>query len=373
MQWGKSVASGNALSEINERVHLNDLNLVKNFLMQVQKMQPVSGKKLVKKLQVPPSVIAKLKKECWKKSLITENDAGISLSEKGKQLVESELGTTLNESLLCETCNGKTIVLNEKLLKAEQVIKKLQQQRTPKTHMDQSFVTARSSCERAALMLQNLDVEGKKIVCVGDSDLTSIALGFLGVAKKITVLDLDSDLLEIIQKTSREFNLKIECIQQDFREPLKTNEHFDVFVSDPPYTFDGLEAFVNGGKKLADAGYLTYSFKPKNELLEVEKILLEKNFAITWMSSNFIEFIGSGIIGKQGLLMKIVSAQPTERKKGFYTGEMRPVERKFVCANCQADYWIGKGLEFESVEALKEKKCARCNGTKFNLVQRKKV
>ena len=210
-------------------------------------------------------------------------------------------------------------------------------------------------------------------MCVGDSDLTSIALGFLGAAKKIVVMDLDQDLLDLIAQTSQRFDLHIETVQQDFREPLKVNEAFDVFVSDPPYTFDGLEAFLNVGKELAETGYLTYSFKPKDELLEVQKMLTEKGFAITWMSSNFIEFIGSGIIGKQGLLMRIISAQAAERKKGFYTGEMRPVDRKFVCQNCKRDYWIGKGKKFENIEELKSRGCETCNGRKFNMVQRKKV
>ncbi|MBI5884883.1 bis-aminopropyl spermidine synthase family protein [archaeon] len=262
---------------------------VKNYLIELKKAGIASGKKLAGELQLPFPVVAKIKNELVKQGLVDEGLEGVSLTAKGRQFIEDLSITTAGYSLACKSCNGKTVTLNEALQKAAALIDELQAKRKPKMLIDQNFVTGKSSALRAALMLESNDLEGKKIAFIGDSDLTSIAAASLGVARKITVFDIDDELLSLISRTAKERRLAIECVRQDFREELKSNEKFDVFSTDPPYTFDGLKAFLAAGKNLALIGYLTFSMKTPNELLSVQKILLDEGFNISLFLPAFNE------------------------------------------------------------------------------------
>lgn len=346
---------------------------VKNFLIELKKSKTGSTKKLSRELMLPFPVIAKIRMELFKQGLIEEKAEGISLSRKGEAFVESFAGKIAEYSLKCPSCNGKTVLLNDDLKKAAKLIDEIQRKRIPKMLIDQNFVTGETSALRAALMLENNDLEGKKIVFIGDSDLTSIAAASLGLAKKITVLDIDTELLSMISRIAKEKGYSIECIQQDFRKEPGIKEAFDVFSTDPPYTFDGLKAFMSHAKALATAGYLTFSMKTPGELIQVQKILHDLGFSISLFLPGFNEFLRGGIFGGRAFIARLVKAEPAEMKPGFYTGEMTPVIRKYVCMNCRKEFLLGPGKEIKSIEELKAKGCSECGKKKFKLVKRIKI
>ncbi|MBI5884884.1 hypothetical protein HZB89_02180 [archaeon] len=80
-----------------------------------------------------------------------------------------------------------------------------------------------------------------------------------------------------------------------------------------------------------------------------------------------------GIFGGKAFIARLVKAKPAEIKKGFYTGEMTPVERKYACMNCGKEFFLGPNKEIKSIEGLKAKGCDACGKKKFRLLKRTKL
>lgn len=95
------------------------------------------------------------------------------------------------------------------------------------------------------------------ILFVGDDDLASLALHFLGY-KNLTVLDLDVELLAAIERAS---GGRVRCLEHDLRSvyrgrlPKLARDHA-LFVSDPPYGPDALRAFCGVGMAAIGVGGL---------------------------------------------------------------------------------------------------------------------
>ena len=97
-------------------------------------------------------------------------------------------------------------------------------------------------------MLERGDVEGKRIVVLGDDDGVSIALAQLRSAHEIFVIDIDSRIVEFINKFASENALENVLIAKewDIRTSFPDEWHnkFDIFETDPPYTVSGFEVEV---------------------------------------------------------------------------------------------------------------------------------
>ena len=115
---------------------------------------------------------------------------------------------------------------------------------------DQGAMTPESFFRRLALMIHQGDIQGNRIVNLGDDDFASIAIGLTGLAESITVLEIDERIGEYIAKVAADNHLPITVVNQDLtkhlpREPIGT---FDTYVCDPPETEAGL--LLLGGKGL---------------------------------------------------------------------------------------------------------------------------
>ena len=65
----------------------------------------------------------------------------------------------------------------------------------------------------------------------------------------VTVMDVDQRILNYIQKISGKMSWDVETVYHDLKDPLPEQfaHRFDVFVTDPPYTFPGISLFALRG------------------------------------------------------------------------------------------------------------------------------
>ncbi|MGC8778110.1 MAG: bis-aminopropyl spermidine synthase family protein, partial [Candidatus Caldatribacteriaceae bacterium] len=80
----------------------------------------------------------------------------------------------------------------------------------PDLDFDQGFMTKEDIFARISFLYERGDLEGQKILIVGDDDLFSLALAATSLPESITVLEIDPRLVEFIQKRSREHHFQIE-------------------------------------------------------------------------------------------------------------------------------------------------------------------
>jgi len=121
----------------------------------------------------------------------------------------------------------------------------------PKTkrNWDQFRATKETVFERALLLKNSGDISGRRLLFIGDADLTSIAVAILRGAKRVFVVDIDEEVLKLIKKISKEEKLGIETLKYDVRKPLHPHllNIFDIVFTDPPYTENGVSLFLSRG------------------------------------------------------------------------------------------------------------------------------
>ncbi|MHA2329144.1 MAG: adenosylmethionine decarboxylase, partial [Candidatus Hodarchaeales archaeon] len=240
----------------------------------------------------------------------------------------------------------------------------------PEYRFDQSRSTPESVLKRALLMLKNGDVEGKRIVILGDDDGVSIALGFLKCAKEILVIDVDSRILEFINLFSKKLNLNdvIQTLHWDIRKPIlkKFRHKYDTFETDPPYTVAGFKLFIDQALTLLQLeeggkGYVSFGAKSPHETWVCQQYLLEAGFSIEEYFLNFNQYHGATIIGNTSNLY-CVSAVPHKTRlielklpeKAIYTFDEKK-ERKFPTIGYQiiAEFYGVKPAFLKELELLK--------------------
>lgn len=181
----------------------------------------------------------------------------------------------------------------------------------PNREFDQFFATRETTAKRAIRMAKAGDLYRRNIAFLGDDDLNSVAAALTGQAVKITVFEIDLNIIEVITKIASEENLDIEIVKYDARQPIPKSylEKFDTVFTDPPYTPAGISLFVNRGielmkNKFTSRLYLCYgnSERARERELEIQKIIFEKGLLINTKLFQFNKYHGAESIGSSSSL-----------------------------------------------------------------------
>jgi hypothetical protein len=118
-----------------------------------------------------------------------------------------------------------------------------------RTALDHVAATADTAVRRALLLGARFWLGSARLLCVGDHDLTSLAVALTHPGVEITVVDVDDRILEFIGEEAARRGLPIRCRFADLRLglPPGTREWADLVFTDPPYTPDGVALFTRRG------------------------------------------------------------------------------------------------------------------------------
>lgn len=218
----------------------------------------------------------------------------------------------------------------------------------PNRNLDQFRATEDTALRRAMLLGNIPHISQKRLLFLGDSDLTSIASALFFQAKEITVVDIDSRLLRFIVEIAKEEGLHIDVFEHDLRNPLPKPKfgQYDVSFFDPPFTPEAvntwlvraMEATLGGGsnwkrkkpKSLSEKQYfLSYGYTDKETErgLKIQKIITSLGLLIQEKIRDFNCYHGAESIGSKSDLLLI---QPTPKvnirlldvaRSQFYTGQ----------------------------------------------------
>lgn len=189
----------------------------------------------------------------------------------------------------CETCDSKVVNIEGKIKPLLNFIRGVLENRPKSTFIfDQRPVNAETVVRRVAYLIWRGDLQNKRIVLIGDDDLTSIALAQTHMAEEIVVFDIDERITGLIKKISKSYHLDIKTIRHDILEeiPLGYMNYFDTFFTDPTPTLKPLTLFTGRGLQMLKkgqgrAGYI--SLYPSHMELDVgfQKTLSRMSLLIT--------------------------------------------------------------------------------------------
>jgi len=376
--------STDLLESISERTHLPEgEEAVRRILREVYRHGRIGTKDLAYVTRLPLPIVAAVRRELEKAGLLARK-GGATLTDEGEDYVAKVLGVSMAETLVCSTCSGKKVRITEAY---DGILEKLEGysrlRPRPYTWLDQAFATPQTSLLRALFMLEEGDVEGRNVIFLGDDDLTSVATGLLRAARKITVIDVDERLIDLIRDISEREELGMECILHDLRNalPVEMMSGCDVVFTDPPYTIQGLRLFVSRGiealsKKKCGSVYLAFAHKPPEEMLRLQTAINEMGLVIRELIPKFNMYEGAEMFANTTLLARLETTGETRssitgRFEGkLYTGEVSPTVRIYKC-KCGEEIEVGAGRRFRTVELLKSEGCPSCGRRKgFRLLRK---
>lgn len=199
---------------------------------------------------------------------------------------------------------------------------------SPKRSYDQFTATIETTAKRAALLDLLQDVQGKKVLFLGDDDLTSVVTANLRSAQDVTVTDIDKRILNTIDEISEELDLKIRRIEHDLKKPipLGLRNKFDTVFTDPPYTSEGIKLFVSRAIEALDKRnqaarvYVCYgnSDRAKERFLSIQETLTGSGLMIRWTLDRFNRYEGAESVGSSSLYIAEITPRTKPLIRGNY-------------------------------------------------------
>ncbi len=220
----------------------------------------------------------------------------------------------------------------------------------PDRNLDQFRATKETVLQRAVLLGNIPKISEKQLIFLGDNDLTSVAFSSLFEAKKITVVDVDTRILQFIRTIAREKELPIEIFEHNLRNPLpKELKRYDVAFFDPPFTPEAanawfvraMEATLSGGSNwirkkpetLSSKYYFLcygYTDRETERGLKIQKIITSLGLLIQEKIRDFNHYHGAKSIKSKSDLFLIKPTPQADMRKldiarsQFYTGKKKP-------------------------------------------------
>lgn len=368
---------------------------VARILRSIFSHEPISLKDLSQESRLPLPVLAAVRKELERAGLTARHPQGISLTPKGLKFVEQQMNITIKDDESRQSAHSQRMLITEKFLPAlEKLNYYFRQRPSVDVTLDQTSALPESVIRRVLYMYEAGALEGKNVLFVGDDDSVSLATALVGRAlgrekfcERLTVIETDERIIDFINRFSRAESLPIECVRHDLRDALPAHllQKFDTFVTDPPYTLEGLNLFVSRAisalkSGLGRQGFLSFGHKSPDESLEIHRSLVKMGLVVNELIPAFNRYEGASIIGGSSEFFHLLSSRrmspavsESRYESAVYTADSSPTTRLYRCASCKTLIEVGRGQKFTTIEILKDARCPECGKNNFRLEGRKKA
>ena len=197
---------------------------------------------------------------------------------------------------VCPTCNGKLCICNQNLANKLEKFEQIYNQKPPATFIfDQRPINIQSTINRVAYMLNRMDIRGKDVVLLGDDDLTGIAIALTGLAKSVTVLDIDERLVDYVAQVSKQYNLGITTKVFDATKPVPQDMQgvYDVLLCDPTPEPIPFSIFMNVAIEITRKNAIIYTSIYSSAMefnYQMQQVMTDRHLHITDMVPNWTEY-----------------------------------------------------------------------------------
>jgi len=289
--------------------------------------EPIDNQDLIRRTGLSKSILTDFKKAMV--SFLAKPSSTTSLNKKGQILFRK---------LSPHPFDWQPYWVKKYPLALAKVFEKYSDQR-PKTkrNWDQFRATKETVFERALLLKSRGDISDRRLLFIGDADLTSIALAMLGKAKRIFVVDIDEEVLKLIERISKEEKLGVETLKYDVRKPLHSHllNIFDIIFTDPSYTEGGVNLFLSRGISALEPSpisrlYFCYgqSDRVRERSLAIQKIVGKMGLLIEDRLGKFNRYFNAVSIGSaSALYINSITKETKPAIQGKFTGKIYTWER----------------------------------------------
>jgi len=172
--------------------------------------------------------------------------------------------------------------------------------------LDHVAATGETVVRRALLLDARFWLDGARLLCVGDHDLTSLATAMLHPGVEVTVVDVDERILAYIAGEADRLGLAVRTRWADLRLglPASARSWADLAITDPPYTPEGVGLFVARcaeGLRDREQGRIILAYGASERTpalaLKVQQALSRLNLVNEAIYPDFNRYLGAEAIG----------------------------------------------------------------------------
>ncbi|WP_182897136.1 bis-aminopropyl spermidine synthase family protein [Microbispora sp. H10830] len=168
--------------------------------------------------------------------------------------------------------------------------------------LDHVSATAETVLRRALLLGRRFWLPGARLLCVGDHDLTSLAVRMVHPEVEVAVADIDDRILEYID--AQDLGVRTRWADLRLGLPPSLRGWADLAITDPPYTPEGIGLFAARaaeGLRDRDQGRILVAYGASERTpmlaLKVQKALFDLNLLHEAIFPYFNRYHGAEAIG----------------------------------------------------------------------------
>ena len=339
------------LTIIAEKAHLAEgIEGVRSILLTMYRFPSLKNKKVSQKTGIAVPPLSAVRGELVKAGILEKKNY---LGEKGRAWVKKNLKLKFEYDPLPDNYNFSFSEIPKEFASISKLENFLENRPEPDFALDQSHAISSTVVRRSLYLLKKGDIEGRKILFLGDDDATSLAVGLLNLAEKISVIDIDPNVINFLSEGANTLSIKsYNVLTHDLREssPASVLNKYDVVVMDPPYTNEGLRLFLKRAKQVLRTSIniegkehkvigkkclLCFGNKPPKEMQQIQLSILDHGFVIKEMIPYFNLYKGASILGQFSHLyyLELAEIQNVEDKLSLNTLPIYTAELKKRKAN----------------------------------------
>lgn len=310
---------------------------VRRILRTVFVAQQIPIRNIAQQVGLPVPVVAAVRGELEKRGILTRR-GGVSLSDEGLGVVQSELGISCRKRFARPSAPPTPAILDDVRERLAEIAAT-----RPKVNvkLDQSHATPETVLKRAVYLYEHDALEGRNLLILGDDDLTSVGVGLLAqhlelALGQVVVLECDQRLIAFLNAVNKREGLPIGVIARDLREDLPATlcGQMDGFVTDPPYTLPGLALFGSRGaaalaSEVGKQGFVSFGRRSPAETAQAMASLIQMGFAPVEIVPEFNEYVGAQVLGGVSQMIHLISTgKPQPLVTGPYHGALYTADCK---------------------------------------------
>jgi N4-bis(aminopropyl)spermidine synthase len=308
---------------------------VEDVLAALARLEPVSVRVLGRATDLPVPIVAAICGELRGHEVVSQ-ERPVQFTVDGRRRFAAGGPSAVDVS--CPTCGGRGIALSHEVAQLRRGLAAVADAAPPRlVELDQCHCTPKTKLRRVLALHAADAINGRRILLLGDDDLTSVALlrfirQFGGRIAELVVLDVDGRLLAFIGTELAGALFPARCVQWDVRDPLPLSlaARFDTVVTDPPYTVAGANLFVTrAAEALRGAGsnlFLSFGSRRPGAQFELQRLVIGMGLELRALTRDFNDYVGAGVLGGTSHLYHLVATAElrraaTELHEGpLYTG-----------------------------------------------------
>ncbi|HZI37268.1 MAG TPA: bis-aminopropyl spermidine synthase family protein, partial [Acidimicrobiia bacterium] len=224
--------------------------------------------------------------------------------------------------------------------------------------LDHVPATPRTMARRALYLDEAYELSAASVLCLGDHDLTSLAIGFTTPDAELTVVDIDEPILDHIADSAERLAAPLTAAWADLRLALPPSlvGTADLAFTDPPYTTEGMRLFLTRAlEALRPTGHERLAFcfgtgeRHLVKALEVQALLGDLRLALEAMIPGFNQYAGAEAIGSRS---DLYICRPTKGARVGEPASARSRRSRGAKASAARIYTRGPAAEEATVHTL---------------------